>query len=45
MVKINWFGDNYFMAFRGVIEAVNKSIKQNKNEIRRRHIGGHKYII
>lgn len=45
MVKINWFGDDYFVAFKGVIEAAKKSIGQNKNEIHRRHIDGHKYVI
>ena len=45
MVKINWFGDDYFVAFKGVIEAAKKSIEQNKNEIHRRHIDSHKYVI
>jgi hypothetical protein len=33
------------VAFKGVIEAAKKSIEQNKNEIHRRHIDGHKYVI
>jgi hypothetical protein len=33
------------VAFKGVIEAAKKSIGQNKNEIHRRHIDGHQYVI
>ena len=43
MGKIIWFDDDYFMAFKSVIEAVDKFIEQHK--IHRRHIDGHKYVI
>jgi hypothetical protein len=39
------FGDDYSMAFKGVVEAVDSFVLQNRQQIQRSYIEGHKYVI
>ena len=39
------FGDDYLLAFKGVVEAVNSFVDQNRPQIQRSYIDGHKYVI